>query len=275
MLKNIYVSPEELIQQIKLSCQMPMTIEGIINRHVVVSVAEEMGIQLETAELQQAADAFRVSHNLLRADQTQRWLQEHCLSVDEFEEIVRLNALSSKLAQHLFAAKVEPFFVEHQLDYAQVALYEVVLDDADLAMELFYAIQENEISFYEVAHHYVQEPELRRSCGYRGVLSRQQLKPEISAAVFATTPPQLLKPIVTAKGVHLVFVEEIIQPVLDKALYQTILSNLFLQWLKQQTKQAKLVIQAAAESTDGEQSFEPSEMSASEQALDGDRATLA
>ncbi|HEY9663069.1 MAG TPA: peptidylprolyl isomerase, partial [Allocoleopsis sp.] len=247
MPKPICVSPDELIQQIKLSCQMPTTTEGIINRHIVMSVAEEMGIQLETEELQQAADAFRVSHNLLRADQTQWWLQEHCLSVDEFEEIVRLSALSSKLAQYLFAAKVEPFFAEHQLDYAQVVLYEVVLDDSDLAMELFYAIQENEISFYEVAHHYVQEPELRRSCGYRGVLSRQQLKPEVSAAVFAATPPQLLKPIMTAKGAHLIFVEEIIQPSLDKTLYQTILSDLFLQWLKQQANQAEVVIQAAAD----------------------------
>jgi len=42
-------------------------------------------------------------------------------------------------------------FVEHQLDYAQIVMYEVVLDDEDLAMELFYALQEGEISFPEVA----------------------------------------------------------------------------------------------------------------------------
>jgi len=265
MLTTIHISMEELLQQIKLSCQMPATIEGIVNRQIVRSFAEESGIQLNPAEMQQAADAFRVSHNLLRADQTQTWLQEHHLTMDEFEDIVRLSALSSKLAQHLFAAKVEPFFAEHQLDYAQVVMYEVALDDEDLAMELFYAIQENEISFYEVAHQYIQEPELRRSGGYRGVLSRQQLKPEVSAAVFASTPPQLLKPIVTAKAAHLILVDEIIQPNLDRNLYQVILSDLFLQWLRQQTTQVEVVLQAPAQSIVSEDS--------PEKILDGDRAT--
>ncbi|MEQ9355725.1 MAG: peptidylprolyl isomerase [Coleofasciculus chthonoplastes F2-STO-03] len=46
-------------------------------------------------------------------------------------------------------------------------------------------------------------------------MQRKELKPEISAAVFAATPPQVLKPIVTSKGVHLIFVEEIIQPELN------------------------------------------------------------
>jgi len=51
--------------------------------------------------------------------------------------MVYATVISSKLAQYLFD-KVEPFFAEHQLDYTQVVMYEVVLDDEDLA-ELFYS----------------------------------------------------------------------------------------------------------------------------------------
>ncbi|GEA28334.1 chaperone SurA [Microcystis aeruginosa NIES-4325] len=67
------------------------------------------------------------------------------------------------------------------------------------------------MSFYDVTHKYIQDKELRRQGGYLGVQRRQDLKPEISAAVFATKPPQLLKPIVKAKGISLILVEEIIQ----------------------------------------------------------------
>ncbi len=88
------------------------------------------------------------------------------MSLDDFEELVEASVISSKLAQHLFADKVEPFFVENQLDYAQVVMYEAVLDDEDLAMELFYAIGEGEISFHEVAHRYILDTEQRRSGGY-------------------------------------------------------------------------------------------------------------
>lgn len=265
MSTTMHISSDELIQQIKLSCQLPTAIAGIVNRKMIESTAASTGITIESDELQQAADVFRLTNQLLRADDTQLWLEEHHLTVDEFEDIVRLSALSSKLASHLFADRVEPFFVEHQLDYAQVVMYEVTLDDADLAMELFYAIQENEVSFHEVAHHYIQDVETRRCGGYRGVLQRTDLKPEISAAVFAAKPPQLLKPIVTAKGAHLILVEEIIRPTLDKSLYQKILSDLFLQWLKQQETQIDVVVLASAETTNQNPRLE--------KVLDRDRTT--
>jgi parvulin-like peptidyl-prolyl isomerase len=250
MLKMIAISKEELIQQISLSCQMPLTIRGIVNRKIIAAVAEEVGVTLEAEDFQQTADAFRLNHNLLRADATELWLQEHYLSLDEFEEIVQISALSSKLAQHLFADQVEPFFVSHQLDYTQVVMYEVVLDDEDLAMELFYAIQECEMSFPEVAHRYIKDTELRRCGGYRGKLRRTDLQPEVSAVIFASTPPQLLKPIITSKGAHLILVEEIIQPELDKTLRKKILSNLFLDWLKQQVDQVEVITQFHSESID-------------------------
>lgn len=126
---------------------------------------------------------------------------------------------------------------------AEVVTYEVILDDEDLALELFYAIQEGEINFQEVARQYIQNTELRRSGGYRGRRHRKDFKPEIVAAVFAATSPQILKPIVTPKGVHLIWVEEIIQPQLDEKLRVKILADLFSAWLKQQIEQVEIVTQ--------------------------------
>ncbi|HEY9602639.1 MAG TPA: peptidylprolyl isomerase [Allocoleopsis sp.] len=242
MSRKITVFREDVIQQIKITCQIPSAIEGIATRKIIASEAEKIGIKVELEELQQSADNLRVINNLRRANETLAWLEKHCLSVDQFEEIAYISVLSSKLAQHLFQDKVEHFFVEHQLDYAQAVMYEVVLDDEDLAMELFYAIAEGETSFYEVAHQYIQDTELRRRGGYRGILNRKELKPEISAAAFAATPPQVLKPIVTSKGAHLILVEELIEPKLDETLRYKIISDLFSEWLKQQLEQLEVKI---------------------------------
>lgn len=239
----ITISRDEVIHQLKLSCLIPSTIEGIVTRKIIMRVAKEQNIEAELNELQQAADSLRLLNKLQSAHDTWLWLQKHNLSLDEFEELVHTTVISSKLAQHLFADKVEPFFIEHQLNYARVVMYEVVLEDADLAMELFYAIGEGEINFYEVAHQYIQDKELRRSGGYCGTLCRTDLKPEISAAVFAATPPQMLKPIVTSKGAHLILVEELIQPELDEPLRYKILSDLFLEWLKRQVEHVDIVTQ--------------------------------
>ncbi len=234
------IYPDEILHQIKLSCLIPSVVEGILTRKIIARAAQEAGIQAKPEELQMAADNLRLMSNLRSADTTWAWLQKHSLSLDDFEELVYNTVIYSKLTEYLFADKVEAFFVEHQLNYASVVMYEVVLDDEDLAMELFYAVQEGEISFPSVAHEYIHDTEARRCGGYKGMLSRRDLKPEISAAVFAATPPQILKPIVTSKGVHLIFVEEIIQPQLDGMLRSKIITDLFSEWLKQQVEQLEV-----------------------------------
>lgn len=237
----ITVTNEDILQQVKLSCKIPEIIEQIVSRKVITSAAEEAGIKVETEELQKAADLFRLMNKITSAKETWTWLEKHSLSLDDFEEIVYRGVVFGKLSQHLFTDKIELYFLEHQLDYAGVVMYEIVLDDEDLALELFYSIQEGEMSFYDVAHKYIQDTELRRKGGYLGIMRRQNLKPEISATVFAVTPPQVLKPIVTSKGLHLIFVEEIIQPQLDKKLRQQIITDLFDEWIKQQIEPVKLV----------------------------------
>lgn len=189
MLQTITITNEDIVSQVKLCCKIPEFVEAIIARKVVENAAFEASLKVETEELQIAADQIRLMNKLNSADETWAWLEKHSLSIDDYEEIVYSTVISNKLAAHLFANKVEPYFLEHQLDYAGVVMYEVFLDDEDLAIELFYAIKEGEISFYDVAHKYIQDRELRRKGGYRGIVYRQDLKPEISAAVFAAKPP--------------------------------------------------------------------------------------
>lgn len=241
MLQSITITSQDILRQIKLSCQIPEIVERIVTRKVIASTAIEAGIKVETEELQKAADQLRFMYKLNSADDTWIWLAKHGLSLDDFEEIAYTNLISVNLATHLFADKVESYFFECQLDYAGAVIYEVVLDDEDLAIELFYAIQQGEMSFIEAAHQYIQDKELRRSGGYRGIVRRSSLKPEISAAIFAAKPPQLLKPIVASSGIHLILVEEIIQPQLDDKLRYQIMSDLFAQWLKQQIEKLEVV----------------------------------
>lgn len=54
-------------------------------------------------------------------------------------------------------------------------------------------------------------------------------------------PPQILKPVVTSKGVHLILVKELIQPKLDDVLRYKIISNLFFAWFKEQIEQVEII----------------------------------
>lgn len=235
------ISHQDIIEHLKISCQIPSLLEAIATQKIITETAEKANIKIEIAELQQAADNLRLANNLIKAEETWQWLQKHYLSLDNFEEIAHLNILSAKLAHHLFDDKVESFFYAHQLDYSGAVIYEVILDDEDLALEIFYALQEGEISFQQIARQYIQNPEIRRAGGYQGVRKRSDFRPEIAAAIFAANPPQLIKPIITPKGVHIIIVEEIIQPELNEQMRATILGNLFTNWLKEEVNKLEVV----------------------------------
>ncbi|MEC4814627.1 MAG: peptidylprolyl isomerase [Scytonema sp. PMC 1069.18] len=243
MLNFVNVSLQDIIYQLKISCQIPGLIEAIATRKIIINAAQEAGIEIDNNSLQQAADSLRLANQLLKAEDTWLWLQKHYLSIEEFEQLAEMNLLSAKLAHHLFADKVEPFFYEHQLDYLTAITYEIVLDDEDVAWELFYALTEGETNFQEIARQYIENPELRRTGGYRGVRPRTTFPPEIAPAVFAANPPQLLKPIITSKGAHLISVEEIIKPELNQQLRLKIMSDLFSDWLKEQIAELEIVTQ--------------------------------
>ncbi|MBD2298700.1 peptidylprolyl isomerase [Nostoc sp. FACHB-87] len=237
------IASEDILYQLKLSCQLPDIIAAIATRKIITDAATKADIEIKAGELQQTADKLRLVKKLITAKDTETWLEKHYLSLNEFKELVQTSLLSAKLAEYLFAEQVKSFFAAHQLDYTQSITYEVVLDDEELAWQLFYELQENNISFQNIAQQYIQEPELRRLGGYCGIRYRSDVIPEIANYVFTAHPPQILKPILTHKGVHLIWVEEIIQPHLDEKLRCKILRDLFASWLQQQLEEMRIVVQ--------------------------------
>ncbi|MBW4569296.1 MAG: peptidylprolyl isomerase [Tolypothrix carrinoi HA7290-LM1] len=238
----LFISPEDIIHCIKLSCQVPDLVEAIARQKIIVDAATEAGIKVAESELQQEGDRLRFARKLVKAADTLAWLKRHHLSVEDFEELVHKDILAKKLAFHLFADKVEAFFYQNKLNYFGAVTYEIIFDDRDVALELFYALQEGEVSFQEIAREYILNPEIRRVGGYQGIKRRGEFRPEIAAAVFAATPPEILKPITTPKGVYLILVEEIIQPELDERSRSNILQELFSDWLKQQIEKQEILI---------------------------------
>ena len=231
------ISIAEIMQYLKLSLKMPSILANLIDRKIIEKTASIENINVTEDELQKAADIFRLKNNLISSQDTLKWLEKNYLSVPEFEQSLKMDILSRKLAHHLFEDQVEASFHAHQLDYYQAIVYEIALSNFNLAMELFYGIQEKELSFWDLAHKYIEDDELRRHNGYRGKKTRSQLPPEIAAAVFALNNerlPQVIKPIAIGKKTYLIYVEEIIQPVLEQSLRQKIISQLYEDWLGKQ-----------------------------------------
>ncbi len=243
MSERLIISTSDIIHRLKLSCQIVDIVEVLASQKIITEAARNAGIDVKEAELQEEGDKLRLEKKLTTAKDTWDWLDKNYLSVKDFEELVYNNLISQKLAHHLFSAQVEKFFYDNRIDYDAAVTYEVIFEHRDLAYELFYALEEGEITFPEVARLYIQDVELRRAYGYQGVRYRKDFRPEIAAAVFASSPLSILKPITTPKGVYLIWVEEILQPELDDELREKIISQLFENWLKKEVKFVDIAIQ--------------------------------
>ena len=231
---NNKITLQDSIEEAKISGKFTELIQGFLRRQIIAQQAQQLGIETTAQELQVAADLLRKNQKLDSAEATLKWLKTNFLSVDDFEKIVIHKLITEKLAQHLFGDRVEHYFHQNTLEYGGATIYEVVLDNCELAMEIFYSLQEGDLNFADVAHQYIPDSEHKRRGGYLGTVNRQQLRPEISAAVFAAKPPQLIKPVITAIGVHLIYVEQITQPKLDEILHHKILMDMFDAWLDEQ-----------------------------------------
>ncbi|BAY29949.1 hypothetical protein NIES2107_17930 [Nostoc carneum NIES-2107] len=243
MPEYLTISTSDLIHSLKLSSQIPDVVNTILSRQIINDTAQEAGIEVTEAQLQEEGDKLRLDKKLVTAKETWAWLDQHHLSVKDFEELVYNSLIAKKLANHLFSAQVEKFFYDNRLDYDAAVTYEVIFEDRGLALELFYALEEEEVTFPEIARLYIADPELRRTYGYQGVRYRKDFRPEIAAAVFASYPPGILKPITTQKGVYLVWLEEIIQPELNENLREQIINRLFSVWLKKQIESKAMITQ--------------------------------
>ena len=228
------ISTTEVLHQLKLSCKLPEIVKEAQKHKIIKEKAIALNLAPSEAELQQAADSFRLQNNLISAEATFDWLNTHSLSTEDFEELIATKAMARKLSETMFAEKAKARFYQDRSDYNKARVYEIVLPQFDLALELFYSIQEREFSFWELAHQHIADPEVRRRGGYRGLVTREELKPEVSAVVFAAKPPQILKPIAVGKQAHLLYVEEVIPAELDEATHQAIIQLIFEEWLESQ-----------------------------------------
>ena len=171
------------------------------------------------------SDRLRIEHQLLSAKETLTWLEKYHFTLEDFENLAYISIIRSRLSMSMFDSQVEVHFADRQLEYVRSVIYEVIIPDHELAMELFYALQEHETDFLAIFHQYSAVPIVRS-------VRRQDVSPELSAIIFTANFPSVQPPIRSAKASHLIYVAEILPAILTDELRSTIRDELFDRWLE-------------------------------------------
>ncbi|MEG4403984.1 peptidylprolyl isomerase [Microcoleus sp. MON2_D5] len=233
-MKDFYrplIEASEIIELLRQEMQLKTFTQKVLQKKVIEKAARERGLTVTPDEIQAVGDQLRREKRLEKAADTIAWLVDQMISVEDLEAGICDRLLSQKLAEHLFSKEVEKIFVQNKLQFDQIILYQIIVANPQLAQELFYQIQEGEISFFDAAHLYDIDENRRHICGCEGKVYRWGLKPDIAVAVFSAKPGEVIRPIETELGYHLFLVEKFLPAELTPERYQEILHNLFNEWL--------------------------------------------
>jgi parvulin-like peptidyl-prolyl isomerase len=226
-----YIDPEEIVNFLKSEIHLKEVWRKILLQKVIQRAANDRAIIVTAEEIETEANRQRREKRLEKAADTITWLTNQLITPHDWETGIRNHLLAKKLAEALFAKEVENFFIQNRLEFEQVILYQMILPYEKLAQELYYQIEEDEVSFYEAAHLYDTDDKRRQQCGFEGIIYRFALSPDIASVLFNTPPKQLIGPLKTEQGYHLLIVEELIPAELTTQRYQEILDHMFQQWL--------------------------------------------
>ena len=230
-LAKMSITSDDIFIHLKQEIRLKSVCRKILLHRIIIQTAQERGIIVTPEETQEEADKRRHAKRLEKASDTLAWLEDEMITSEDWEAGIHLSLLRKKLAESLFSQEVEPYFVQHKLDYEQVLLYQIIVPYEKVAQELFYQIEEKEISFYEAAHLYDLDERRRLACGCEGKVYRWNLQADVATVVFSAQPGEVTYPVHTEQGYHIFLIEEFLPAQLTPQRTHEIIGKLFKDWL--------------------------------------------
>lgn len=207
---------------------------------LILNLCEQFGITVSEEELQAAGDEFRRSHQLLTASETQDWLAQQRISVEDWYEGVRVSLLEKKLKEHLFSAQVDSYYLSNRKEFKRVALSQILVRDLTDAFQIVQALRQENASFCALAIEYSQGQQSKERGGFAGIHFLPRLMPEVSAAICDAKVGEVIGPIQTKLGYHILRIEQWFPVELNESVRQEIIESRFQVWLREHKRQPVL-----------------------------------
>lgn len=198
---------------------------------LILGACEQLGITVSEEELQMAGDTFRARSKLLGASETLAWLAKQRIAIEDWTAGIRVSLLTQKLKEHLFGEAVDIDYINNRDRYRRVALSQILVRDRIEAVKIAQALQEQKASFCALALEHSKAKQSRENGGFAGIRFLAELLPEISQAVVSATEGEVIGPIQTKLGYHILRIEKWLQTQMDEVREQ-VLEFLFQAWLE-------------------------------------------
>ncbi|KYC38055.1 peptidylprolyl isomerase [Scytonema hofmannii PCC 7110] len=232
--ENPSATHAEIIAYLQRSCKIA-EIAALAERDaLILRTCEQFDITVSDEELQVAGDAFRLEHKLLGASETLAWVEAQQITIEDWSEGIRVSLLTKKLREHLFGAAVDGQYVGNREQFKRVALSQIIVLDEIEAVKIATALREENASFYALAVAHSKGKKSQENGGFVGIQFIAELMKELVDAIANVKEGEVVGPIRTKLGYHIIRVEKWFPPQLNESVKERIMEPFFQAWLQQQ-----------------------------------------
>jgi parvulin-like peptidyl-prolyl isomerase len=232
---KMLISSQEVMDFLRRDLKLQNIYRDIIAQRIVNQVAQEAGQAVDEEEVQRELDNLLYVYRLDHPSELLSWAADHLATLGDVRRRVSEKLLSKKLARYLFLEQAQNQLEHGHQNFEIISVYKILVPYENLAREIFYQIEEEEISFFEAAHVYDLDEGRRLRCGFEGRMQRWQLPPDLTELLSNTAVGEVVGPSRTADGHSmLLLIDELLVPELVPETIDQIIDNLFQDWLANQ-----------------------------------------
>ena len=207
---------------------------------LIRQLAQREGIGTTREDIQRKVDAWRYRHRLERVEDTEAWLAQRGITLQDVAEDAEVSRLEYLLSQKIADGQIDPYFAQHTLAFDEAEICWIFHADRGVIDEIDVQIREDGADFYAMARRFSQDAHTRPGSGFLGRVRRTQLPKGIAARVFAASPGDLFGPEKVSSGFALYLLQQIYPATPDDRVKKEIRKRLFNQWLQREMQRADI-----------------------------------
>ncbi|ASC70999.1 Chaperone SurA [Halomicronema hongdechloris C2206] len=198
-------------------------------------------VDLSEAEKQAAQEQFIQAHQLVSEERQQAFVQQRGLSLEQLPLLAQRQYQLEKYKQQTWGAQLESHFLQRKSQLDRVIYSLIRSQEAGLAQELYFRLQDDGESFAELARTYSEGQEAQTG-GLVGPVELSVPHPTLARMLSLSQPGQLWPPTKIGEWYVVVRHEKFLPAQLNEATRKRLLDELFNGWLQDQLQGLTLTL---------------------------------
>ncbi len=217
----------QLIEKLKQYRLMPQLVQELVIDEAIADVE---------CETSQAMESFCAKRGIFSEEQRQAWCQQQGQSPQDMMTAAIREHKLTVFQEETWGVQIESYFLQRKTQLDRVCYSLIRTKNASLAQEIYFRLNDDGVSFNELARQYSEGQESKTG-GLIGPVELNVPHPVLARMLSVSQPGQLWAPTQIGEWLVITRLEQFEPAQFNDAMRQRLLAEQFQGWLRQQLQE--------------------------------------